>query len=170
MLRRMNTRTLAIPPRMRLLAAASMLALAATAAPAQTVQEHVHGHGHEVMPFDLAKTVHVFRMTPDGGLMKVVLRGDSPQPQQVAMIQHHLAMEAAQFQQGNFQDPAHLHGPDMPGLRELQAGAARLQVTSRALPDGAEIRFRTQDIELVTAVHRWFGAQLSEHGDDARAE
>jgi hypothetical protein len=58
----------------------------------------------------------------------------------------------------------------MPGLRELQAGAARIQITYRALPEGAEIRFRTRDMKLVTAVHRWFGAQLSEHGADARAE
>jgi hypothetical protein len=58
----------------------------------------------------------------------------------------------------------------MPGLRELQAGAPRLKITYAPLPDGAEIRFRTRDIHLVTAVHRWFGAQLSEHGADARAE
>jgi hypothetical protein len=124
----------------------------------------------EVMPFDLTKTVHVFRMTDDGGTQRVVFRGDSPQPEQVRKIQHHLAMEAAAFQKGNFGDPVHLHGPNMPGLRELQAGAPRIQITYRALSNGAEIQFRTQDIELITAVHRWFGAQLSEHGPDARAE
>ena len=47
------------------LAAASLLAFPIPSA-AQTVQEQVHGHGHEVMPFDLAKTVHIFRMTEDG--------------------------------------------------------------------------------------------------------
>lgn len=148
------------------------LALAGTCslAGAQTVQEHVHGQGHEVMPFDLASTVHVFRMTEDGGIQQVVTRGDRAQPEQVLHIQHHLQMEAAAFQRGNFGDPAHLHGADMPGLRELQAGAARIRITYRALPNGGEIRFRTNDIRLVTAVHRWFGAQLSEHGADARAE
>lgn len=30
--------------------------------------------------------------------------------------------------------------------------------------------FSTQDRHLLTAIHRWFGAQLSEHGADARAE
>lgn len=153
----------------RVLAAATLLA-ASTLAPAQTVQEHVHRHGHDVMPFDLGKTVHIFRMTEDGGTQKVVLREDSPQPEQVRMIQHHLAMEASEFQKGNFADPMHLHGTAMPGLREMQAGAARMQISYRALPDGGEIRFRTRDIKLVTAVHRWFGAQLSEHGADARAE
>lgn len=157
------------PRYLRLLVAATALALPGLA-PAQTVQEHVHGRGHEVMPFDLGNTVHVFRMTEDGGTQKVVLRGDAPQPEQVRMIQHHLRMEADAFQQGNFADPAHLHGPGMPGLREMQEGAARMQISYRPLPDGAEIRFRARDIKLVTAIHRWFGAQLSEHGADARAE
>lgn len=152
-----------------LLAAAGLLALC-TAAPAQTVQQHVHGRGHEVMPFDLGRTVHVFRMTADGGTQQVVVRGDKPQPQQVRMIQQHLAQEAEAFRKGDFGDPAHLHGATMPGLREMQAGAPKMEITYRPLPNGAEIRFRSGDIQLVTAVHRWFGAQLSEHGADARAE
>jgi hypothetical protein len=152
-----------------LLAAAALVG-APRLAPAQGVQEHVHGHGHEVMPFDLAQTVHVFRMTDDGGIQSVVTRGGDAQPEQVRLIQQHLRMEATQFQRGDFSDPAHLHGAGMPGLRELQAGAARIRVTYAALPNGAELRFRTRDIHLVTAIHRWFGAQLSEHGADARAE
>jgi hypothetical protein len=159
-----------IPARLvRPLAAATLLTLSSLAA-AQTVQEHVHGHGHEVMPFDLAKTVHIFRMTEDGGTQKVVLRGNSPDPEQVHMIQRHLTMEAAEFQNGNFADPAHLHGAGMPGLKEMQAGAADMQITYRPLPNGAEIRFRAKDIKQITAIHRWFGAQLSEHGPDAKAE
>jgi hypothetical protein len=166
----MNIALACVPARtLRLLAVATVLACS-FAAPAQTVQEHVHGHGHEVMPFDLGKTVHVFRMTEDGGIQQVVLRGDAADPGQVHMIQHHLAMEASDFQQGNFGDPAHLHGSAMPGLRELEQGARRMQITYRPLPQGGEIRFRANDIKLVTAVHRWFGAQLSEHGPDARAE
>lgn len=149
--------------------AAALVVLPAVA-PAQTMQEHVHGHGHEVMPFDLAKTVHVFRMTEDGGTQQVVVRSNPPDAQQVHMIQHHLMMEAAEFQKGNFADPAYLHGATMPGLAEMRAGAAGMQISYVALPNGGEIRFRATDIKRVTAVHRWFGAQLSEHGADARAE
>jgi hypothetical protein len=166
----MNARIDSTParPAARLLAA--VLLAFSTLASAQTVQEHVHGHGHEVMPFDLSKTTHVFRMTEDGGTQKVVMRVDSGDAEQVHMIQHHLMMEAAEFQKGNFADPARLHGEAMPGLREMQAGAPRMQITYRPLPDGAEIRFHAKDIAQITAIHRWFGAQLSEHGTDARAE
>ncbi|WP_427913319.1 aspartate carbamoyltransferase [Ramlibacter sp. MMS24-I3-19] len=150
-------------------AAVGLLAMSTVVA-AQAVQEHVHSHGHEVMLFDLASTVHVFRMTEDGGTQKVILRGDSADAEQVRRIQHHLAQEAAAFRKGDFGDPAHLHGDSMPGLKDMQAGAAHMQITYRSLSNGAEIRFRTRDLKLVTAVHRWFGAQLSEHGSDARAE
>jgi len=38
------------------------------------------------------------------------------------------------------------------------------------LPERAQISFDTNDVHLVTAIHRWFGAQLSEHGADAEIE
>ena len=58
----------------------------------------------------------------------------------------------------------------MPGLKELQAGAADIKVSYATLPTGAELTFETTDLHLLTAIHRWFGAQLSEHGPDAKAE
>lgn len=118
------------------------------------------------MPFDVSKAIHVFEMTEDGGIQQVVAR-DPADAKQVMLIQQHLQHEAERFQKGDFSDPATLHGEDMPGLRELSAGANHLVVTYASLSNGGEIRFATQDKRLVTAVHRWFGAQLSEHGADA---
>ena len=160
----------ALLPMYRLVLACA-LAGAAASTFAQHLQEHVHERGHEVMPFSLAETVHVFRMTDDGGVQSVVTRGEAASDrEQVRMIQQHLQMEAEAFRRGDYADPAHLHGATMPGLHELQAGAPHIAITYRPLSNGAEIRFRTRDQRLVTAVHRWFGAQLSEHGADARAE
>jgi hypothetical protein len=138
-------------------------------APAGTVQEHVHSMSHEVMPFDVAKTWHVFRMTESGGTQKVVIR-DAVFVDQVAPIRQHLLEEAARFQRGDYADPSHLHGAAMPGLGEMQAAAGRIRVTYRDLPDGAELAFETSDLAGITAIHRWFGSQLSEHGADAKAE
>ena len=58
----------------------------------------------------------------------------------------------------------------MPGLKDLQAGASGITVLYTNIPLGAEITFETTNIHLLTAIHRWFGAQLSEHGADAKAE
>ena len=137
-----------------------------TGALAQTKQEHVHHVGHRVMPFDLAKTTHIFRMTDSGGVERVVVK-DATAKDQVALIQQHLRHEAEAFQRGDYSDPASLHGPDMPGLRELKSGASQIKVSYSALPAGAEITFETKDLHLLTAIHRWFGAQLAEHGADA---
>lgn len=124
---------------------------------------------HEVMPFDVSKTVHIFKMTEQGGVERVVTRvsGDK---EQAALIRQHLQHEAMRFQNGDYSDPAHLHGMDMPGLADLQKGASRIKVSYAALPNGAEIGFETADLHMLTAIHRWFGAQLSEHGADARTE
>ncbi len=146
-----------------------LVVTASLAACAGTRQQHVHRMGHTVMPFDMSRAVHVFEMTESGGVMRVVSK-DPRATRQIALIQQHLQHEAARFQQGDYGDPAKLHGADMPGLAELEAGASEVEVSYAALPAGAEITFETADLHLLTAVHRWFGAQLSEHGADARAE
>jgi hypothetical protein len=129
----------------------------------------VHSSAQTVMPFAISKTVHIFRMTEEGGVQRVVIR-DASAAAQVPLIQQHLKHEAERFQKGNYSDPGMLHGKDMPGLQELEAAGSKMRVSYAALADGAEIIFRTDDRHLLTAIHRWFGAQLSEHGADARAE
>ncbi len=148
---------------------AVLLVLVCSASLAQTRQEHVHHLGGKVMPFELGKTMHVFRMTVTGGVQSVVVR-DTGDAKQLAMIRQHLRHEADAFQRGDYGDPAALHGADMPGLKELQAGAGQIKVSYSTLPNGAAITFETTDLRLLTAIHRWFGAQLSEHGADAKAE
>jgi hypothetical protein len=136
---------------------------------AQTRQQHVHDMSHGVMPFDVAKTVHIFKMTESGGVERVIVK-DRIYADQVLLIQQHLRKEAGRFQHGDCSDPATLHGASMPGLKDLQLGARRVKVSYSDLSDGAEITFQTTDPHLLIAIHRWFGAQLSEHGADAKAE
>ncbi|MGD2168077.1 MAG: hypothetical protein PVF63_08220 [Gammaproteobacteria bacterium] len=102
--------------------------------------------------------------------MQTVVVRDARAADQISFIQQHLRHESERFQRGDYSDPAALHGTDMPGLSELRAGASSVEVSYTDLPMGGEIRFETTDLHLLTAIHRWFGAQLSEHGADARAE
>lgn len=167
-----NSNITANLPRRLLLKGSMVVAVALVVMPlsAQTTQqEHVHEMSHSVMPFDMAKTLHIFKMTEEGGVERVVAR-EATAADQIALIQEHLKHEAERFQKGDFSDPAKLHGQTMPGLTELEKGASHIKVTYRALPNGAEIAFETSDLHLLTAVHRWFGAQLSEHGADAQAK
>ena len=124
---------------------------------------------HQVMPFEMSKTVHVFKMTTSGGIQQVLVR-DPGDTDQIALIRRHLRHEAQRFQRGDYADPARLHGAGMPGLAELSANPSKVNVSYAEVPAGAKIIFETKDLSMLTAIHRWFGAQLSEHGSDARAE
>ena len=130
-------------------------------------QKGVAERGSMVMPFDLERTTHIFETTEFGGVQQVLSAdGDLTQ---IRLIQDHLKEEVDRFQSGDFGDPAAIHGHDMPGLVELEAGYERIDVTYESLLDGGKITYSTADEELKNAIHRWFEAQLSDHGSHARS-
>jgi hypothetical protein len=133
---------------------------------AQTRQEDVAKRGAQVMPFDLEQTMHMFQTLADGGRQTVTAQ-DPSNSAQIALIQAHLQEEAAKFQQGDFSDPATIHGEDMPGLAALKAGAGHIDVQYASLPNGAQIQYTMQEPGLIAALHQWFAAQRSDHGHHA---
>jgi hypothetical protein len=149
-----------------ILSVAAMALFTTAVLPAQTRQEEVAKRGAQVMPFDLEQTVHVFQKLDDGGLQTVLVKEPSNK-KQIALIQGHLKEESERFRKGDFSDPAKIHGEDMPGLAELKAATGKMDVRYAALPDGAQIRYSTKDPAMVATLHRWFDAQLSDHGRHA---
>ena len=85
-------------------------------------QAQVAARGAQVMPFDLEQTIHVFQRLDDGGRQTVTVK-DPANAQQIALIQSHLQHEADRFRQGDFSNPARIHGDDMLGLAELKTGS-----------------------------------------------
>lgn len=131
-------------------------------------QEAVAERGRTVMPFDLEETTHHFTPTKTGGVQDVV--ADQPDDAtQVNLIRTHLQQEAEAFSQGDFGDPAQIHGDSMPGLVELEEGYKHIEVRYRERPDGATLTYETEAPALVDALHDWFEAQLSDHGDHAES-
>lgn len=129
-------------------------------------QVEVADRGAEVMPFDLEATTHRFTNTDDGGVQ--VVTADDPTDQiQIGLIREHLIEERANFARGDFDDPAQIHGHDMPGVAELTTGYADIDVTYAETPAGAQLTYTTTRPELVSAIHAWFDRQLTDHGDDA---
>jgi hypothetical protein len=127
----------------------------------------VAARGADVMPFDLDQTTHTFERAADGGV-QAVTANDPADTEQIALIRAHLQDEAAKFARGDFSDPAQIHGEDMPGLADLRAGADRITVAYRELPDGARLTYRTDDQAMIHALHTWFDAQLADHGEHAQ--
>jgi hypothetical protein len=132
-------------------------------------QAEVSGRGKDVMPFDLAATLHLFTKTKSGGVQKVVARRGSDR-EQVRLVREHLKDIQARFTQRDFSGPAHIHGHDMPGLAQLQAAApGAVRIAYREVPAGAELVLTSADPALVAAIHKWFDAQVADHGRDAKA-
>jgi hypothetical protein len=129
-------------------------------------QAEVAERGAHVMPFDLEATTHRFAPVPTG-LVQTVVADDPAASDQVALVREHLVHEAARFRAGDYGDPARIHGDDMPGLAELEAGAEAIAVAYEDTPDGGRITFATDDPALVDALHRWAEAQMSDHGSHA---
>ncbi len=131
-----------------------------------TREESIAERGATVMPFDLESTTHRFDPTPDGGIQRVV--ADDPTDQlQVGLVQEHLREEAEAFARGEFGDPAQIHGADMPGLDILEEGFDRIDISYEPQAVGASITYATNEPALVTALHEWFAAQTSDHGEHA---
>ncbi|MEV7990614.1 aspartate carbamoyltransferase [Streptomyces sp. NPDC086077] len=131
-------------------------------------QQAVAERGRSVMPFDLEETTHHFTPAESGGIQDVV--ADQPDDaKQIALIRTHLKQEAKAFGRGDFGDPARIHGGSMPGLAALQDGYERIEVRYRERSDGATLTYTTVEPALVDALHDWFQAQLSDHGDHAEA-
>lgn len=116
----------------------------------------------QVMPFDLSRTTHTFTKTDVGGVEKVVVN-DPTDTHDLSLIRSHLAKEATRFRSGDYSDPAKIHGMDMPGLKELEAGVSRVNVTYTDLPDGAQITYSSDEPALVSAIHSWFDRQVADH-------
>jgi hypothetical protein len=132
-------------------------------------QAMIHEQGGAIMPFDLDRTTHVFKITEIGGIETVIAK-DAADSEQIALIQQHLQHEVLRFRDGDFDDPAAIHGTGMPGLAQLAAGAAKITFSYAALPNGAQISYATNDPRLIDALHRWFAAQLADHGHDAMGQ
>lgn len=130
-------------------------------------QADVAKRGKDVMPFSLAATAHIFTKTARGGVQRVVVK-KSDDTDQVKLTRLHLQEIREQFLNGDYSSPTRIHGQDMPGLADLKAATpGQVAITYTAVKGGAELRYATANAALVTALHRWFDAQLSDHGKDA---
>ena len=148
------------------IAIGSTMPLLVFAADAQR-QADVAERGKDVMPFSLKDTTHVFTKTSDGGIQRVVVK-DVTNADQTKLVRAHLREIEQQFRKGDFSGPSHIHGKDMPGLDALRrAKPGQIAIAYRNVDGGAELAYRTSDLKMVAALHKWFDAQLSDHGADA---
>jgi hypothetical protein len=144
----------------------SLFTLSAIAAPTPRQQE-VAQKGAMVMPFNVHNSTHVFQKNPTGGIQQVVAK-DPKDKDLVAAIRTHLEMEAERFSKGDYSDPMKIHGANMPGVKyQSKVKPGQIAITYRNVPGGAAVDYVGRDAATVDAIHKWFDAQLSDHGEDA---
>jgi len=130
-------------------------------------QTEVSKFGKDVMPFSLKGTTHIFTKNAHGGIQRVVVKNSSDTAQ-VILIRQHLQKIREQFLRGDFSGPSHIHGQDMPGLAELRyAKAGQIAIAYGNIKGGAQLSYQTSDAIFVSSLHKWFDAQLADHGKDA---
>ena len=130
-------------------------------------QAEVSLRGEDVMPFSLAATTHIFSKRVDGGVQQVVAKNSNDNAQ-VILVRQHLQQIREEFLKGDFSNPTHIHGQSMPGLADLQAAKpGQIAIDYKDVNGGAELTYKTGTPRLVAALHKWFDAQLSDHGMDA---
>jgi hypothetical protein len=145
-----------------------MLTVGCSDAAQTSRQTDVAARGAQVMPFDLDATTHTFTKTAVGGI-QVVTADDPRDQEQIRLIREHLRQERDNFTRGDFDDPARIHGMDMPGVAELSTGYAKVRVDYADDPAGARLTYTSGDRALVDAIHAWFDRQVMDHGDHATA-
>jgi hypothetical protein len=132
--------------------------------------DEVRQHMQQAVPYSLDKTQQTFTKTVHGGVQHVLAKsaGDT---QQIKLIQEHLLKLANQFRKGDFSSTERIHGADMPGLAQLKrAQPDDIKFEYKALENGAQIHFSTEYPQYDKALHEWFDAQMSDHGNDVIPE
>lgn len=129
--------------------------------------EKIVQRGIQIMPFDLDKTMHIFNKTAQGGIQQVITKDESDFGQ-IKLIRKHLTEIAQLFSQQNYSAPQHIHGKDMPGLKELgNAPPDAISINYSELDNGAQIEYSSAKTDLTNAIHQWFDAQLKDHARHA---
>lgn len=131
-------------------------------------QNMIHSKSPMVMPFDMSKVTHYFIKTDDGGVLEIKAK-DLKDKTQIPLIRKHLKEEKILFSNADFRDPKTLHGKNMPGLKILSESGKKYKVEYEELPGGAGLTFKSKNPTVINAIHKWFDAQLKDHGKDAKS-
>ncbi len=121
-----------------------------------------HAHSRGGMDFDQDKTVHHFRLAPDGGSIEVDVRraGDVDLRDTVRMHLRHISLE---FAAGNFDKPFATHGETPSGVPDMIRLKDGISYAFESTRNGGRVRIRAAGQEARDAVHAFLQYQIREH-------
>jgi acylphosphatase len=119
---------------------------------------------HQSLPYAVDRALEGFVKTANGGIMQIVAKS-ADDTQQIKQMQQYLRQTADEYKKGDFSSTERFHGTDMPGLAQMKAAKAdAIRYEYKALNNGGQIVFSSEDPQLLNALHAWIDAQIKEHG------
>ena len=112
---------------------------------------------HPTLPLPPDPTLHVFRESMDGGVQQVVANSDASDAFLVRM-RRQLRDEIPGLERGEFPDPA--GAGKTPAVATLRSAAGHLVVTYEDIPRGGQLRYRSHDAKVISALHQWMAATV----------
>src|SRR5579862_337796 len=125
-------------------------------------QATVEKNGDEAMGFPHDKTMHHFRLLPDGGAIEVTANNGKNAPN-VQAIRSHLTHIVAMFTNGDFSIPMFVHSQVPPGVNEMKDRRAEISYSFEELPDGGKVRISTRNHDALNAIHDFLTFQIEDH-------
>lgn len=144
-------------------ALATMLSFCANAQ--QTPDQHHEGvvqRGDQVMGFSHEKTIHHFRLTPDGGTIEA-LATDPSDATSREQIRAHLEHITEMFHNGNFNAPMLIHAQTPPGVRTMKKLRKDIQYNVEETPSGARVKVSSSNPQAIAAIHDFLKFQIQDH-------
>ncbi len=131
----------------------------------QAPDEHHQGvvqRGDQVMGFSHEKTIHRFRLTPDGGTIEALATNPSDAASR-EQIRTHLEHIAQMFHNGNFNAPMLIHAQTPPGVSTMKKLRKDIQYDVEETPNGAQVKVSSRNRQAVSAIHDFLKFQIQDH-------
>jgi len=136
----------------------------------------MNSRGAQVMGFDQDKTTHHFLLFADGGAIDISANDKNDGPEELRAnrdaIRGHLPHIAKMFGDGDFSNPMLIHGPNVPGTKELAALKTKVTYVYMETDRGGRVNITTTDPDALAALHKFLRFQISDHktGDSGKIE
>lgn len=131
----------------------------------QTPDQHHQGvvqRGDRVMGFSHEKTIHHFRLTPDGGTIEALATNSSDAASR-EQIRAHLEHIAQMFHNGNFNAPMLIHAQTPPGVPTMKKLRKDIRYDVEDTPNGAQVKASSQNPKAIAAIHDFLRFQIQDH-------
>jgi len=125
-------------------------------------QADVEKHGDMAMGFPHDKTMHHFRLSPEGGAIEVTVN-DAKDTDNLQAIRMHVKHIGVMFSNGDFSVPMFVHSEVPPGVSEMKDRRSDVAYTFEELPTGGRVRIVTANHDALNAIHDFLIFQIQDH-------